>query len=76
MFKETGAKFDYEVTTMAKNNVVKRLRKQGLLPDDLEQSEFDELVDMEKVTLKQDTKKVGAGIAIGLGISILSGGIF
>jgi hypothetical protein len=37
---------------------------------------FNELVEIEASILKADTKKVGAGIAIGLGISILSAGLF
>ena len=35
-----------------------------------------ELVNLEMEILKLDGKKVGAGIAVGIGISVLTGGLF
>ena len=73
LIEKTKNEFLDEIEKYARNNVVKKLEKAGVNPDDIARSEFDELVEDEKKILKQDAKKVGMGIGIGIVISMLTG---
>jgi hypothetical protein len=76
MFNEIQNEFDSNIRKMAFSNLTKKLKKQGLNKDDISDEKFNELLEMELDILKSDGKKVGAGIAVGVGISLLTGGLF
>ena len=63
------------VRNMAKNSLIKKLNEQGINKNDLENEKFEELLLLEIEIIKNDGKKVGAGIAVGIGISLLTGGL-
>ncbi len=65
--------FDTEIEKIARANIIEKLYKQDIDYLKLPDSDFDTLVEAEKEILEGDTKKVGLGIAIGLGISMLTG---
>ena len=64
------------VRRMAENSLIKRLNNQGIKRSDLTDVKFEELLSLEIEIIKNDGKKVGAGIAVGIGISLLTGGLF
>ena len=64
---------NHEVHKIARDNVIKKLEKQGLSYKDLTSYEFDELLADEVEILKSDTKKVSAGVGIGIMITMLTG---
>lgn len=63
------------VRNMAKSSLIKKLNEQGINKNDLENEKFEELLLLEIEIIKNDGKKVGAGIAVGIGISLLTGGL-
>lgn len=65
--------FNHEIERIAKANIIRKLEKQGLDSNDLTTVDFNELVNDEIKILESDSKKVGAGIGIGLAISLLTG---
>jgi len=73
MLNNIKDEFNMEVTKYARSNIIKKLKKQGIDYQELEESVFDELVNDEIEILKNDSKKVGMGIGIGLAISLLTG---
>ncbi len=76
MFDEAQKEFDKSVRTMAENSLLKRLNKQGLQRVDLSDEKYNELLLDEVEILKADGKKVGAGVGIGIVLSLITGGIF
>lgn len=64
------------VKKMAENSLIKKLNAQGINRSDLTDNKFEELLNLEIDIIKNDGKKVGAGIAVGIGISLLTGGLF
>ena len=76
MFNEIQNEFDSNIRKMAVSNLNKKLNKQGIQKEDISDEKFNELLEMELDILKSDGKKVGAGIAVGVGISLLTGGLF
>lgn len=64
------------VKKMAENSLIKKLNAQGINRSDLTDNKFEELLNLEMDIIKNDGKKVGAGIAVGIGISLLTGGLF
>ena len=76
MFDSAAKSFNVEIYKVAKANVLKKLEAGGLDYQIVPLQKFNELVEIEADIIKADSKKVGAGIAIGLGISILTGGLF
>lgn len=76
MFDEAQKEFDKSVRTMAENSLLKKLNKQGLQRVDLSDEKFNELLLDEVEILKADGKKVGAGVGIGIVLSLITGGIF
>ena len=64
------------IRKMAENSLIKKLNAQGINRADLTDNKFEELLLLEIEIIKNDGKKVGTGIAIGIGISILTGGLF
>lgn len=73
MFNEARKNFELEVQKYAKRNIIKKLEEQGIDYKRLEDSAFIDLVNDEIEILKSDSKKVGAGIGIGIAISLLTG---
>jgi len=73
MYKEMKQTFQSELEQYAKANIIKKLEKQGLEYKLLETEEFESLVLDEIEILKTDSKKVGAGIGIGILISLVTG---
>ena len=63
------------VRKMAENSLLKKLNEQGISRSDLTIDKFEELLSLEIEIIKNDGKKVGAGIAVGIGISLLTGGL-
>ncbi len=76
MFDEAQKEFDKSVRTMAENSLLKKLNKQGLQRADLSDEKYNELLSDEVEILKADGKKVGAGVGIGIVLSLITGGIF
>ena len=64
------------VRKMAESSLIKKLNTQGIKRSDLTDNKFEELLFLEIEIIKNDGKKVGAGIAVGIGISLLTGGLF
>ena len=64
------------VRKMAESSLIKKLNTQGIKKSDLTDNKFEELLLLEIEIIKNDGKKVGAGIAVGIGISLLTGGLF
>jgi len=73
MFNSIKNSIDEEVFKHAKNNIRKKLQKQGIDYKQLADDDLDSLVKDEMEILKTDTKKVGVGIGIGLLISLITG---
>ena len=65
--------FGNEIEKIARANIIEKLYKQDIDYLKLSDLDFDSLVEAEKEILESDTKKVGLGIAIGVGISMLTG---
>ena len=63
------------VRKMAESSLIKKLNAQGINRSDLTDNKFEELLNLEMDIIKNDGKKVGAGIAVGIGISLLTGGL-
>ena len=63
------------VKKMAESSLIKKLNEQGINRNDLTSDKFEELLLLEIEIIKNDGKKVGAGIAVGIGISLLTGGL-
>jgi len=76
MLNNVQNKFDANVRKMATSNVLKKLNKQDVSRSEVDDTKFNKLVDMEVDIIKSDGKKVGSGIIVGLGISLLTGGLF
>lgn len=58
-----------KVESIVKNNVLKKLKEEGLNIKDFDDSKVNELINLELDIIKRDGKKVGSEIAIGLFIS-------
>ena len=63
------------VKKMAESSLIKKLNEQGINRNDLTNDKFEELLLLEIEIIKNDGKKVGTGIAVGIGISLLTGGL-
>ena len=64
------------VRKIAESSLIKKLNEQGISRSDLTNDKFEELLSLEIEIIKNDGKKVGTGIAVGIGISLLTGGLF
>jgi len=73
LIKKTKETFNHEFEKLARENLIRKLDKQGITHTDLNALEFKELLKAEIEILESDTKKVGAGIAIGIVTSMLLG---
>ena len=73
MFNQTKENFDLEVRKFAKNNIISKLEKQGIDHQQLDDKDFESLISDEIEILKSDSKKVGAGVGIGILISLVTG---
>ncbi|MCT7535855.1 hypothetical protein N5T95_10040 [Aliarcobacter cryaerophilus] len=63
------------VKKIAESSLIKKLNEQGINRSDLTNDKFEELLLLEIEIIKNDGKKVGTGIAVGIGISLLTGGL-
>ena len=61
---------------IAEVSLLKKLEQKNINKNDLSTQDFEELLKMEIEIIKNDGKKVGAGVAAGIAISLLSGGLF
>lgn len=75
MFNQVQNEFDKSVRKMAESNLLKKLNKKGINRADLNEEKFTELIEMEIDIIKSDGKKVGAGIGVGVAITLLTGGL-
>jgi predicted GNAT family acetyltransferase len=73
MFEATKKNFENEVQNFARNNIIRKLEKQGIDYKELSDDALNDLIREEIEILKSDSKKVGAGIGIGIVISLLTG---
>jgi len=73
MFNKSKKSFEIEIQKYAKKNIIKKLEKQGIDYEQLEDSDFNDLIADEIKILKSDSKKVGAGIGIGILFSLVTG---
>ena len=73
MLNEAKKNFEIEVRKFAIKNVIKKLQKHEIDYKQLDEKEFNSLIDDEIEILKRDSKKVGAGIGIGILISMITG---
>ncbi|MAD41921.1 MAG: hypothetical protein CL623_05965 [Arcobacter sp.] len=76
MFNDLQKELDTSIKSLAENSLLKKLRKQGIERTDISTEKFSELLELEIDIIKSDGKKVGSGVAVGIGISILTGGLF
>ena len=76
MFDAIQTELNQGVKKMAESSLIKQLNEQGINRNDLTNDKFEELLLLEIEIIKNDGKKVGAGIAVGIGISLLTGGLF
>ncbi|WP_121628737.1 hypothetical protein [Poseidonibacter antarcticus] len=76
MLNDIQKEFDSNIRKLAENSLLKKLKKQGLCRSDIAEEKYEELIELEMDIMKSDGKKVGTGLAIGIGISILTGGLF
>jgi hypothetical protein len=75
MLEAIQTELNQGVKKLAENSLIKKLNEQGINRSDLTNEKFEELLSLEIDIIKNDGKKVGAGIGIGLAISFLSGGL-
>ena len=73
MFNEAKKNIELEVNKYARKNIIKKLEEQGVDYKQLEDADFDNLVADEIEILRSDSKKVGAGIGIGILFSLVTG---
>lgn len=76
MLNDLQNELDASVRKIAESNIIKKLNEQGLNRSDIDDEKFEHLVGQEIEIVKNDGKKVGLGMAIGVGLSFLMGGIF
>jgi len=73
MFKDIKNNLDTEVNKYARKNIIAKLEKQGVDYQQLTDSAFNDLLADEIEILKHDSEKIGAGIGIGILISLVTG---
>ena len=64
----------HEVEKIARNNIIKKLAKQGIDHHELRDSDFEELVADEIRILEHDSKRVIVGLIIGAALGAMMGG--
>ena len=75
MLETIQTELNQGVRNMAENSLHKKINAKENNRSDLTNEKFEELLNLEIDIIKNDGKKVGAGIGIGLAISFLSGGL-
>ena len=73
MINEVKSKLNDGFEKVAKENIIKKLKENGIDYQTLSSEDFNELVKREKDILQHDAKKMGIGVGIGIGISLLLG---
>jgi hypothetical protein len=73
MMNKTVERFNDEVHKLAKNRVIKKLKKQGIDSILLADKELEELVTDEMEILKSETQKIGVASGISVCISLFIG---
>ncbi len=66
---------DNGLKKIAEISLLKKLEQKGVNKNDLKSEDFENLLKSEMEIIKNDGKKVGAGIGIGLAISVVTGGL-
>jgi len=75
MLNEIQNQLDDCVMKLAQSSLIKKLNAQGINRSDLTNEKFNKLLELEKEIIINDGKKVGAGIGVGIALSVLSGGL-
>lgn len=75
MLNEIQNELNNSVRKLAENSLLKKLNEKGISRSDLSNEQYEEFLNMEIDIIKNDGKKVGAGIGVGIAISFLSGGL-
>jgi len=65
--------FENEIRKRAQINIERKLRSQGMTPNELSSLEYEELLHDEMEILRNDVKKVGLGFGLGVAFSLLFG---
>ena len=73
IINQAKTSFNHEFEKLARQNIIRKLEKQGSDHNALVSSDLNGLIADEIKILEADTKKVGAGIGIGLVLSMLVG---
>lgn len=73
MLSKVMDNFEKEVEKYAKKNIINKLEKQGINYKQLADADFNDLVVDEIEILRSDSKKVGAGVGIGILLSLVTG---
>ena len=73
LVKDVKDNLNESVSKIAKANIRRKLAKQGIDPEELDPKVYNELVQAEITILESDTKKIAAGVGVGLLISALTG---
>lgn len=76
MLETIQTELNQGIRNMAESSLIKKLNNQGIDRTDIQNSKFEELLQLEIEIIKNDGKKVAAGIGIGIAISVLTGGLF
>ena len=66
---------DNGLKKIAEISLLKKLEQKGVNKNDLKSEDSENLLKSEMEIIKNDGKKVGAGIGIGLAISVVTGGL-
>ena len=65
--------FENEIRKRARINIERKLRSQGISPNELSSLEYEELLHDEMEILRNDVKKVGLGFGLGVAFSLFFG---
>jgi hypothetical protein len=75
LLNQAKQSFNTKFEKIAHANIIRKLAKQGINHHDLLPSEFNRLIEDEIKILEHDSKRVGAGLLIGVVITVMTGGI-
>lgn len=76
MFDNVQNEFKKEVRKVVESKLIKKLNNKGISRSDISDYKFQEFLAMEIEILKNDGKKVGAGLGVGILLTLLTGGLF
>ena len=73
LFRGVKDSFENEIRKRARINIERKLRSQGISPNELSSLEYEELLQDEMEILRNDVKKVGLGFGLGVAFSLFFG---